>query len=116
MCIRLSIEGWICSCTSTSQTRTSLLLLQVSVLGPFADSPEMLLGNYYGTPAGPVTTPFKAIKVRSCSPADHTSTIRPSAARFKTDVRISQDFAFPGMPDAACISQGQSCDTKGCTN
>ncbi len=37
--------------------------LQVSVLGPFANSPEMLLGNYYGTPAGPVTTPFEAIKV-----------------------------------------------------
>ncbi len=38
--------------------------VQVSVLGPFANSPEMLLGNYYGTPAGPVTTPFEAIKVR----------------------------------------------------
>ncbi len=39
------------------------LTAQVSVLGPFAHSPEMLLGNYYGTPAGPVTTPFDAIKV-----------------------------------------------------
>ncbi|KAL0032947.1 hypothetical protein WJX77_007980 [Trebouxia sp. C0004] len=37
-------------------------LKKVSVLGPFANSPEMLLGNYYGTPAGPVTTPFQAIK------------------------------------------------------
>ena len=37
--------------------------MQVSVLGPFANSSEMLLGNYYGTPAGPVTTPFEAIKV-----------------------------------------------------
>lgn len=37
-------------------------LKKVSVLGPFANSPEMLLGNYYGTPAGPVTTPFEAIK------------------------------------------------------
>ena len=37
--------------------------VQVSVLGPFANSPEMLLGNYYGTPAGPVTTPFEAVKV-----------------------------------------------------
>ncbi|DBB14816.1 TPA: hypothetical protein ACH3X3_004423 [Trebouxia sp. C0006] len=38
------------------------MLKKVSVLGPFANSPEMLLGNYYGTPAGPVTTPFEAIK------------------------------------------------------
>ena len=37
--------------------------MQVSVLGPFANSSEMLLGNYYGTPAGPVTTPFEAIQV-----------------------------------------------------
>lgn len=37
--------------------------MQVSVLGPFANSSAMLLGNYYGTPAGPVTTPFEAIKV-----------------------------------------------------
>lgn len=41
--------------------------MQVSVLGPFANSPEELLGNYYGTPAGPVTTPFQAIKVGSLS-------------------------------------------------
>lgn len=33
------------------------------MLGPFANSPEMLLGNYYGATAGPVTTPFEAIKV-----------------------------------------------------
>nr|QOL01198.1 putative extracellular protein TR9_010 [Trebouxia lynnae] len=37
-------------------------LKKVSVLGPFAHSPEMLLGNYYGTPAGHVTTPFEAVK------------------------------------------------------
>lgn len=37
--------------------------MQVAVLGPFANSSEMLLGNYYGTPAGPVTTPFEAIQV-----------------------------------------------------
>ncbi|KAL3158805.1 hypothetical protein ABBQ32_011532 [Trebouxia sp. C0010 RCD-2024] len=37
-------------------------LKKVSVLGPFANSTEMLLGNYYGTPAGPVTTPYEAIK------------------------------------------------------
>ena len=37
--------------------------MQVSVLGPFANSPEMLLGNYYGSAAGPVTTPYEAIKV-----------------------------------------------------
>ena len=42
--------------------------MQVSVLGPFADSPEMLLGSYYGTPAGPVTTPFQAIKVLDAHP------------------------------------------------
>lgn len=42
------------------------------MLGPFANSPEMLLGNYYGATAGPVTTPFEAIKVSSQHDVQYT--------------------------------------------
>ena len=38
-------------------------LKRVVVLGPHANSSEMLFGNYYGNPAGHVITPFEAVKV-----------------------------------------------------
>lgn len=38
-------------------------LKRVIVLGPHANSSEMLFGNYYGNPAGHVITPFEAVKV-----------------------------------------------------
>ena len=74
--------------------------VQVSVLGPFAHSPEMLLGNYYGTPAGHVTTPFEAVKVKKALLLDSML----HDARCCVFVCLSVRLSVCVPPACACLS------------
>lgn len=45
-----------------------VLLMQVVLAGPHANSSEHLLGNYYGATSAPVTTPWQAFQVHQFMP------------------------------------------------